>query len=141
MIRISCAPVDLGRVVSLVQRPQDGAVAVFYGVVRDHSRGRRTTHLEYEAYAPMAEKVMEEIAAEARERWDVGEVAVVHRIGRLEVGEISVAIAVGSEHRAAGLEAVGYIIDGIKRRAPIWKKEVGEDGSRWVEGTEPEDGG
>ena len=137
MIEISRARIEFGTLERVVVGAGSGAVASFYGVVRDHDdRGQCTEYLEYEAYGPMAERVLNEIAARARSRWDVGGIAIVHRVGRLEVGEISVGIAVGSEHRGAALSACSFLIDEIKRRVPIWKREVGPGRAAWVEGEE-----
>ncbi|MER3419936.1 MAG: molybdopterin converting factor, partial [Chloroflexota bacterium] len=107
----------------------------FYGVVRNHNRGRRVLYLEYDAYPPMAEKKMHEIAAEVRQRWPVTGIAMRHRIGRLEIGEVSVMIAVASAHRADAIAACHYAIDRLKEIVPIWKKEVFEGGEEWLEGT------
>lgn len=112
----------------------DGAVATFAGVVRDHSLGRATAYLEYDAYRPMAEKKMAEIGSEVRARWDVDRIGMLHRVGRLEIGEISVLIAISSAHRKAALEACHYAIDRLKETVPIWKKEVWTDGEAWIEG-------
>ncbi len=126
--------IDPGPIVASLERPEDGAVVIFDGIVRGHSRGRRTTHLEYEAYEEMALKQMRALAAEALERFEVRDVALVHRLGRLEIGESSVFIAVFSEHRAAAFEACRYLIDTLKRTVPIWKKEYFEDGAVWADG-------
>ncbi len=120
-----------------VADPRDGAVCVFVGVVRNENQGRAVSHLEYEAYEEMALPVMEEIEGEARRRWPVTRVDLVHRLGRLEIGEASVAVAVTAPHRAAAFEACRYAIDTLKSRAPIWKKEFFTDGSRWVESAVP----
>lgn len=117
-----------------VAAPSDGAIVRFDGIVRDHADGKATSHLEYEAYQPMAERVLKQIAAEAKDLWPVGEVAIWHRTGRLEIGETSVLITVGSPHRAEAFIACKFVIDRVKEIAPIWKKEVGPDGSFWVEG-------
>ena len=119
----------------LVLSPQAGAVSLFIGVVRDNNLGRDVNFLEYDAYPAMATKVMRQIAAEIRERWDVLEIAMHHRIGRLEIGEASVAVAVASAHRAEGIEACHYGIDRLKAIVPIWKKEVWADGEEWIEGS------
>ena len=111
-----------------------GAVATFCGVVRDNSGSKRTDYLEYEAYPEMAEKKMAELGREAMSRWDIADVAIIHRTGYLEIGEISVLIAVASPHRGAAFEACHWVIDRLKETVPIWKKEVGEDGQYWVEG-------
>ena len=117
-----------------VLKDRHGAVATFAGVVRDHSGNKKTQYLEYEAYAPMAEKKMAQIGAEVSEKWGVEDIAILHRIGRLEIGEISVLIAVASPHRLEAIQACHYAIDRLKEIVPIWKKEVGADGEYWVEG-------
>jgi molybdopterin synthase catalytic subunit len=116
-----------------VQEPGIGAVVTFAGIVRDHFDGRATARLEYEAYAPMAARVLAQIATEAAERWSTGRIAVHHRIGTLEIGETAVLVVVASAHRQAGFEAAEWIMDRIKQIAPIWKKEHWVDGaSEWV---------
>jgi molybdopterin synthase catalytic subunit len=116
---------------------KDGALCLFTGIVRDHHQGRRVDHLEYEAYEEMALPLMEEIVAEARLRWPVTTVTVVHRLGRLEIGETSVAVAVTSPHRREAFEACRHVIDALKSRVPIWKKEFYSDGSAWIEDGAP----
>jgi molybdopterin synthase catalytic subunit len=133
-VRLQQAPLDLAPLLAFVQGPKEGAVAVFLGTVRDHHAGRAVRHLEYEAYPGMAESEMRRIAEEARERFSVSRVAVAHRTGRLEIGETSVAVAVASAHRREALQACRFVIDTLKRKAPIWKREVYEDGARWIEG-------
>ena len=120
---------------NLVLSPQAGAVSLFVGVVRDNNLGRDVDYLEYDAYPAMATKVMRQIAGEIRERWQVLDIAMHHRIGRLEIGEASVAVAVASAHRAEGIEACRYGIDRLKAIVPIWKKEVWADGEEWIEGS------
>jgi molybdopterin synthase catalytic subunit len=128
--------------VSQLTRDQDGAAVTFFGIVRDNTRGRRTTHLYYEAYEPMALREMREIGEFLRQRWQVGQVAMVHRLGRLEIGEVSVAIVITSPHRGVAFEACRYAIDRLKQTVPIWKKEFFEDGEVWVEGeSRPVEGG
>lgn len=117
-----------------VVQPADGAVVSFCGVVRDHSGGRRTDYLVYEAYAEMAERKMAEIGQDVVRQFGVSDVAILHRVGRLEIGEVSVLIAVASPHRAEAFAACHQAIDRLKEVVPIWKKEVGEDGEVWVEG-------
>lgn len=116
---------------------EDGAVAVFEGIVRNYSRGRRTIYLEYEVYAPMALAKMREIATEAREKFAIHRIAVVHRLGRMEIGETSVLVAVSAAHRAAAFDACRFAIDTLKQIVPIWKKEYFADGSAWAEGQVP----
>jgi MoaE-MoaD fusion protein len=117
-----------------LQAPEDGAVVVFEGIVRNHSRGRKTTYLEYEAYEPMAVAKMREIGNTIKERYPVDRVGMIHRVGRLEIGETSVAIIVTSAHRRAAFEACQFAIDTLKQTVPIWKKEFFEDGAVWAEG-------
>jgi MoaE-MoaD fusion protein len=120
-----------------LKAPEDGAIVVFEGIVRNHSHGRRTLFLEYDAYATMALKQMNEIAAAMRSQFEVDGVAIIHRLGRLEVGETSVLIAVTSAHRGQAFQACRYGIDTLKRSVPIWKKEYFEDGAVWAEGEIP----
>jgi molybdopterin synthase catalytic subunit/molybdopterin converting factor small subunit len=121
-------------VVARLKRPADGAAVIFDGVVRDNTRGRRTLYLEYEAYEAMALKQMESLAAEARARFAVRGVSIVHRLGRLQIGETSVLIVVAAAHRGAAFEACRWIIDTLKKTVPIWKKEYFEDGAVWADG-------
>lgn len=122
---------DLAR--SLLAR-SDGAVVTFEGVVRDHSNGRKTLYLEYEAYSAMAVRKMQEIGAEARGKFDIRSVGIIHRTGKLEVGETSVAIVVTAAHRRPAFEACHYLIDRLKQVVPVWKKEYFENGAVWAEG-------
>jgi MoaE-MoaD fusion protein len=117
-----------------IKRPEDGAAVVFEGIVRDHTRDRRTLYLDYEAYEEMALKQLEELAAQVLAEHQVRDVAIVHRLGRLEIGETSVLIVVASAHRAAAFEACHWLIDTLKRTVPIWKKEHFEDGAVWADG-------
>ena len=126
-------PIALAPLIAHVERPEAGAVVTFAGNVRNHSRGRRVEYLEYDAYVPMAERKLREIAEEAERRWDC-RVAVRHRIGRLEIGEPSVLIAVSCAHRAAAFDACRCVIDTLKQTVPVWKKEVWEGGEVWIEG-------
>lgn len=119
----------------LVDDPGAGAISLFLGVVRDNNLGRQVGHLEYDAYPEMAVSVMKRIAAEMRERFDIIHVAMHHRIGRLEIGEASVAVAVSSAHRQDGINACHHGIDRLKAIVPIWKKEVWTDGEEWIEGS------
>jgi molybdopterin synthase catalytic subunit len=114
--------------------PEDGAVVVFEGVVRNNSGGRRTLYLEYEAYEPMAIRKLEEIGGEVRRKFAIDHIGVMHRLGRVEIGETSVAIIVTAAHRRAAFAACQFAIDRLKEIAPIWKKEYFEDGSVWAEG-------
>jgi molybdopterin synthase catalytic subunit len=119
----------------LVSRPEAGAVVVFNGIVRDNNLGRGVQYLDYDAYPPLAERTLAEIAEEVRSRWEVTEVAIHHRIGRLEIGEASLLVAVSSPHRAEAFDACHYCVDRVKQRVPVWKKEVWENGEEWLEGT------
>ena len=121
-------------IVPPMERPEDGAIVIFDGVVRDNSRGRRTLYLDYEAYQSMALEKLRELATEARQRFAIRNVAMVHRLGRIEIGESSVLIAVFSAHRAAAFDACRWLIDTVKRTVPIWKKEYFEDGAVWSDG-------
>jgi len=127
-------PIATETVLAKIKQPEDGAVVVFEGIVRDHTRGRRTLYLDYEAYEPMAGRKLEELAAEALGRFQVREVAVVHRLGRLQHSEASVLIVVASAHRAAAFEACRWLIDTLKKTVPIWKKEHFADGAVWADG-------
>ena len=137
VIQITRSPIQIEPLVNQLRQPEDGAVVVFDGIVRNHSRGRKTLHLEYEGYEPMALRKMEEIVSSARSRWSVNRIGIVHRLGRLEIGEASVVIVVTSAHRKAAFEAGQYVIDTLKKTVPIWKKEFFADGEVWVEGEVP----
>jgi MoaE-MoaD fusion protein len=128
------ARIDTQRVLENLKRGEDGAALVFEGVVRNQTRGRKTLYLDYEAYEAMALREMEVQAAEALTKFQVRDVALVHRLGRLQIGETSVLIAVASAHRAAAFEACRWLIDTLKRKVPIWKKEYFEDGAVWADG-------
>jgi MoaE-MoaD fusion protein len=132
VIRLVRAPIDL--VALQAVGPQDGALCLFVGVVRNENGGRAVLHLEYEAYEEMALPLMQELAAEAARRWPVSAVRLVHRLGRMEIGEASVAVAVASPHRAEAFAAGRYLIDTLKATVPIWKKEFYEDGAVWQDG-------
>jgi len=126
--------IDVDRLMAAAKRGEDGAVVVFDGIVRNNSRGRPTLHLDYEAYEEMALRQMTELAGQARERFRVRQVTIVHRLGRLEVGETSVLIVVASAHRAQAFDACRWVIDTLKKTVPIWKKETFVDGAVWVDG-------
>ncbi len=130
-------PIDLQRLSEQVASPRAGAIATFAGTVRDNARGRGVQVLEYEAYVEAAEKALAQIGAEIRERWEVEGVAITHRMGRLEIGEVSVAIAVSSAHRTEAFDACRHAIERIKEIVPIWKKEFYADGETWI-GSEAE---
>jgi len=117
-----------------IKRPEDGAVAVFEGIVRNHSRGRGTLYLDYDAYEQMALKQMESLATQALSQFQVRDVAVIHRLGRIEIGETSVLIVVAAAHRGAAFDACRWLIDTLKRTVPIWKKEHFADGAVWADG-------
>lgn len=125
-------PIDEGAVRDAVADPGAGGICLFSGVVRDNSRGKRVLYLEYEAYPEMAARQMRVIESEMRARWSLQRVAMVHRTGRLEIGEASVCIAVSTAHRAEAFEACRYAIDRLKQILPVWKKEVWEGGEYWV---------
>ncbi|HVN93817.1 MAG TPA: molybdenum cofactor biosynthesis protein MoaE [Terracidiphilus sp.] len=126
--------IDADKIVAAAKSGEDGAVVVFDGIVRNHSRGRRTLHLDYEAYEEMAARQMRELAAKARERFGVRAVTMIHRLGRLEIGETSVLIVVASAHRSAAFEACRWLIDTLKQTVPIWKRETFVDGAVWAPG-------
>ena len=131
-------PIDSAALLGSVPGASDGAVLLFLGVVRDHNQGRAVEALEYQAYEPMAAAELERIVAEARERWDVGGISAVHRVGALDIGEASVAIAVASPHREEAYAASRFVIEELKRRLPVWKREGYVDGDRaWVPGHDP----
>lgn len=130
-------PLAHAALVEHVRQPEDGAVVTFDGCVRNHSQGRRTLYLDYEAYDSMALGKMRQIAKQIHEKFPIHRVAIAHRLGRLEIGETSVFIAVSSAHRPAAFEACRYAIDTLKRTVPIWKKEYFEDGAVWADGEVP----
>lgn len=127
-------PIPVETLIAAAKRAEDGAVVVFDGIVRNHSRGRATLYLDYEAYEAMALKQMEELTAQARERFGVRHATIVHRLGRLEIGETSVLIVVASAHRAQAFDACRWLIDSLKKSVPIWKKETFVDGAVWADG-------
>jgi molybdopterin synthase catalytic subunit len=140
-VAVTSAALAIDAVVHAVAGPGAGAVATFLGLVRDHNQGRRVLHLEYEAYAPLAEKALARIVDEAQARWAGARMAIHHRTGRLEIGEASVAIAVATPHRADAFAACRYAIERIKQIVPIWKHEHFEGGEVWIEGAtaDPDD--
>ncbi|TAK27930.1 MAG: molybdenum cofactor biosynthesis protein MoaE [Chloroflexota bacterium] len=132
MFEITERPIAVDQMIKAVEHEGNGAVVTFLGVVRAHSKGKAVRYLEYEAYAEMAVPKLSEIGQEIHQRWGLERVAIVHRVGHLEIGETAVAIAVGSPHRSEAFEACHYAIDRIKSFVPVWKKEVWEDGEVWV---------
>jgi molybdopterin synthase catalytic subunit len=130
-------PIDMAGLVRDVRGEGDGAVVTFDGCVRNQSHGRRTLYLDYEAYEPMAQAKMKEIAAQLHEKFAIDRVAMAHRLGRLEIGETSVFIAVSAPHRPAAFDACRFAIDTLKRIVPIWKKEYFADGAVWADGELP----
>ena len=133
MLEITEEPIRPELVIEEVNRDAFGAVVSFVGVVRGYQEGRRILYLEYDAYKEMAERKIKQIADEIGSRWEPVDVAILHRIGRLAVGEIIVVIAVGAPHRKEAFAACQYAIDRLKEIVPIWKKEVGEEGEAWVQ--------
>lgn len=127
-------PIDTAALLNSIKLGEDGAAVVFEGVVRNNTRGRRTLYLDYEAYEPMALKQLEELARRAMVDFKIRDVSIVHRIGRLQIGETSVSIVVASAHRGAAFEACRWMIDTLKKTVPIWKKEYFEDGAVWADG-------
>lgn len=134
LISITHDPLDRNALITAVTHPSVGGIVVFEGVVRDNARGKQIRYLEYDVYPEMATSQIRTIVAEAERRWGVDRVAVAHRVGRLEIGEASVIVAVATPHRAEAFDACRYIIDTLKTTVPIWKKEVATDGEEWVEG-------
>jgi len=126
-------PLDEHLAAEIISQQSSGAIVTFVGRVRDEARGHKVTLLEYEAYPEMVERVFADIAAEARKQFQITDVAIHHRVGSLEVGDVSVVIAVSAPHRAAAFDACRYAIDRLKRIAPIWKKEHTPEGSVWVD--------
>ena len=126
--------IDVVELSTVVADPAAGAIVTFAGVVRNHSRGKSVTLLEYEAYTPMAEQVLAQIAGEAAARWDLRAIAMSHRVGRLAVGEASIGVAVSAAHRQDAFAACAYAMNRIKEILPVWKKEYAGDGASWVEG-------
>ncbi len=133
MVRLTHDPIDSAALTESVRDPHCGAVVLFLGTVRDLTGDQVTVALDYEAYGPMAEKKLAEIEAEVRRRWPVGNVAMIHRLGRLAVGDVSVAVAVSCPHRGEAFDAGRYAIDALKELVPIWKRENAPDGTgEWV---------
>ncbi len=137
MVRLIREKIDTNAIVAALKAPEDGAVLAFEGIVRNHSKGQRTLYLEYEGYEAMALAKLRELATSMHAQFSIDRVALVHRLGRLEIGETSVLVAVTSAHRAAAFEACRFGIDTLKRTVPIWKKEYFEGGAVWAEGEVP----
>ncbi len=133
-VRLGPEPIDVNEVLESVRRPDCGAVVLFLGTVRDCFQGHPVAHIDYQSYPAMALKEMGELAQQAEQRLENGEVAVWHRDGRVAAGDISVAVAVSSRHRKQAFEVGQWLIDTLKARVPLWKKEVGPDGATWIEG-------
>ena len=134
LFEITSGALEPQRLIDHVRKDGSGAVALFYGVVRNTNLGRRVLYLEYDAYPEMAEKVMREIAEEALAAYPITDVAIQHRTGRLEIGETSLLVAVSSPHRKEAFDACHALVDRFKEVVPIWKKEVWEGGEEWIEG-------
>ena len=138
---VTRAPIAADSVLALVGGPEDGAIDVFLGTVRDHNEGSAVAGVDYEAYVEMAEQVLRDIVSEAASQAGVGDVAAVHRIGALQVGEVSVAIAASAPHRAEAFAACRYVIEQVKQRLPVWKQERYAGGSeKWLAGEVPRAG-
>jgi molybdopterin synthase catalytic subunit len=134
MFQLVRGVIDTQSVADGLQKPEDGAVVVFEGVVRSHSQGKKVRFLEYDAYDAMALKKIEEIGLRAKEQFAIRDISIVHRLGHMEIGECSVVIAVASAHRGPAFVACRYAIDTLKQIVPIWKKEFYQDGEIWIEG-------
>ena len=134
MFRLVHEPIDVQAVADGMRAPEDGALVVFEGVVRNHARDKAVRFLEYEAYQPMALKKLEEIGSLAKKTFDIRDISIVHRLGHMEIGECSTVIVVASAHRGPAFDVCRYAIDKIKEIVPIWKKEFYEDGEVWIEG-------
>lgn len=132
MFWITEKPLEMNDCIEKVIRPEAGAVSTFIGIAREFTKGKRTLHLEYDAYIPMATKQLERIGTEIEEKWPNTQTSIAHRIGRLEISEIAVSIAVSSPHRDVAFKASRYAIERIKEIVPIWKKEHWEDGTKWI---------
>ncbi len=131
---ITIEPLDVGAIARRVVPETCGAIVTLDGFVRQFTKGRETLYLEYEAYQPMALKEMEKLIARAHEQFEIAHVGIVHRLGKMEIGETSVVISVAAPHRRAAFEACEWLIKELKRSVPIWKKEVYADGETWIEG-------
>ena len=132
MILLTREPLDPQAIAATVHSDANGGVVTFLGTTRNETDGRRVLYLEYEAYEGMAEKMLASIAQEISQRWGITDISIAHRFGRLEIGEVSLVVAVACPHRAEAFAACQYVVDRIKQDVPIWKKEVFEDGELWV---------
>ena len=132
MIEIVESRIDVQKVIDSVKDPAAGGTNVFIGTTRDHSRGKAVIALAYEAYRPMALKLMRQIADEACSKWQIKKISIVHRVGSVDIGEASIVIAVSADHRSAAFEACRFTIDTLKKSVPIWKKEYFREGEVWV---------
>jgi molybdopterin synthase catalytic subunit len=132
MFQLTDEPIDLSKLINFVTQPASGAIATFIGTTRDHNQSRKVLALSYEAYPGMAEKELEQIGMEAKGKWNIERMAIVHRTGHVGIGEMSVAIAVSAAHRDDAFAACRFAIEEIKRRVPIWKKELFEGGEVWI---------
>jgi molybdopterin synthase catalytic subunit len=137
MFAITQDVLDPAPLVEAVRKDESGAVVLFYGVVRNENMGRNVQYLEYDVYPEMAIKKMREVADEVRAKYPITDIGVLHRVGRLEIGETSLLVAVSSAHRVAAFDACHFAVDRIKQVVPIWKKEVWDDGEEWIEGHMP----
>lgn len=133
MIKISDQPIDIQVCIDAAQSERSGAINVFIGTVRNHNNAKEVVRLEFETYDVMAVKKMEELANQARERWDIEKIVMIHRKGVLKIGDVAVVIAVSTPHRVASFEACQWLIDTLKTVVPIWKKEIYESGEEWLE--------
>ena len=134
MFELTRDTINIQKITESVQKPEDGAVVVFDGVVRNHSKGKAVRYLEYDAYETMAISKLEEVGTRAKSQYEIRDIAIVHRLGHMEVGECSVVIVVASAHRGPAFDACRFAIDTIKEIVPIWKKEFYENGEVWIEG-------
>ena len=141
MVKLVSERINIDEVLAAVENPSTGAVALFLGRVRDHAEGHDVLRMDYEAYPEMAIRKMQEIEDEIVRRWPTQNVALVHRIGNLDLGDVSVVAAVACAHRKEAFEACRYAIDTLKETVPIWKKEYFAHGEAWVEGVTPKTGG
>ena len=132
MITVTSSPLNPEEITNAVRNDGNGAIITFLGTTRELSEGKDVLYLEYEAYQPMAEAMLEQIVLEIQDKWSINDVEIAHRTGKLAIGEISLVVAIGSEHRREGFEAAQYAVDRIKTIVPIWKKEVFKDGSIWI---------